>query len=106
MGFGSFLVSLYSHKQSRHAPTPLQSHLSTLTVMTGNGDLVAANLYPCDEPNCFESFSKEGWLAKHKEKTHGIVSALKVGLSCPVCLKTFDRRKKLTRHMSVHKYRN
>ena len=39
--------------------------------VSGGGDLVA-NMYPCDEPNCFESFSKEGWLAKHKEKVHGI----------------------------------
>jgi uncharacterized Zn-finger protein len=73
-------------------------------MVTGNGDLVAANMYPCDEANCFESFSKEGWLSKHKEKTHGISAVKRARLSCPVCQKTFDRRKKLTRHMSVHRY--
>ena len=101
-------IALYSHKQSRHAPTPLVSSdpLGARSLVTANGESVLANMYPCDEDNCFESFSKEGWLSKHKEQAHGkaYVASARGRLSCPICQKNFDRRKKLHRHMKVHRY--
>ena len=107
-------VALYSHKQSRHAPTPLMSSdplgpARRRSLVTANGESVSANMYPCDEENCFESFSKEGWLSKHKQQTHGkayvatAAAASRGKLSCPICQKNFDRRKKLHRHMKVHR---
>ena len=103
-------VALYSHKQSRHAPTPLLSSANPLGVarslVTANGESVSANMYPCDEDNCFESFSKESWLGKHKQEAHGkvfVAVASRGRLSCPICQKVFDRRKKLHRHMKVHR---
>ena len=100
-------VALYSHKQSRHAPTPLMSSdpLGARSLVTANGESVSANMYPCDEENCFESFSKEGWLSKHKQQAHGkaYVATPRGRLSCPICQKNFDRRKKLHRHMKVHR---
>ena len=100
-------VALYSHKQSRHAPTPLMSSdpLGARALVTANGESVSANMYPCDEENCFESFSKEGWLGKHKQQAHGkpYAATARGRLSCPICQKNFDRRKKLHRHMKVHR---
>ena len=102
-------VGLYSHKQSRHAPTPLMGSADPLgarSLVTANGESVSANMYPCDEENCFESFSKEGWLSKHKQQAHGkayVATGARGRLSCPICQKNFDRRKKLHRHMKVHR---
>ena len=62
-------------------------------------------MFHCDEPNCLESFSKEGWLARHKEKSHGVLHEMglsRTPLECEVCNRTFKTPSKLAQHKKIH----
>lgn len=91
---------LLNHKENHHTGNPLPD--------ANNSDI--ANLYQCDEPGCLQSFSKEGWLQRHKQRDH--VAAISVYenasgggkvYACRTCGKEFRNSSKLSAHMRVHR---
>merc|ERR1719195_369085 len=65
--------------------------------------------YHCDIPGCYQSFTTEGWLMRHKARQHNDIRA-SLGLGetgdrtfpCQQCGKQFAKMSKLTQHMKTH----
>merc|ERR1719412_2542125 len=64
--------------------------------------------YHCDIPGCYQSFTTEGWLMRHKARQHNDIRA-SLGLGetgdrtfpCQQCGKQFAKMSKLTQHMKT-----
>lgn len=72
--------------------------------MAAGADRLA--LYNCDAPACFQSFTTEGWLARHRSRSHGDLPSPGTGsrvYSCNQCGKEFFKLSKLTQHMKTHR---
>merc|ERR1712080_246947 len=64
-------------------------------------------MFHCDFPGCFQSFTTEGWLARHRSRQHAdqIMEANGENIniySCKQCGKEFYKHSKLTQHMKTH----
>jgi len=64
-------------------------------------------MFHCDFPGCFQSFTTEGWLARHRSRQHAeqIMEANGENVniySCKQCGKEFYKHSKLAQHMKIH----
>merc|ERR1719187_2393146 len=64
-------------------------------------------MFHCDFPGCFQSFTTEGWLARHKSRQHSDqimeVNGENIKIySCKQCGKEFYKHSKLTQHIKTH----
>jgi len=64
-------------------------------------------MFHCDFPGCFQSFTTEGWLARHRSRQHADQIMETNGeniniYSCKQCGKEFYKHSKLTQHMKTH----
>merc|ERR550519_1128447 len=64
-------------------------------------------MFHCDFPGCFQSFTTEGWLARHRSRQHTDQLMETNGenikiYSCKQCGKEFYKLSKLTQHMKTH----
>lgn len=56
---------------------------------------------------CFQSFTTEGWLLRHRSRQHGDLPSQNSGpriYPCSQCGKEFGKMSKLTQHMKTHRY--
>ena len=58
--------------------------------------------YHCDVQGCYQSFSTEGWLMRHKTRQHCDTGAEDKVWPCNQCGKQFAKMSKLTQHMKTH----
>ena len=65
-------------------------------------------MFNCDAPGCFQSFTTEGWLARHRSRSHSELPSPSNGsarvFSCNQCGKEFFKLSKLTQHVKTHRY--
>ena len=65
-------------------------------------------MFNCDAPGCFQSFTTEGWLARHRSRSHSELPSPGNGsarvFSCNQCGKEFFKLSKLTQHVKTHRY--
>ena len=64
-------------------------------------------MFNCDAPGCFQSFTTEGWLARHRSRSHSELASPSNGnnrvFSCNQCGKEFFKLSKLTQHVKTHR---
>ena len=64
-------------------------------------------MFNCDAPGCFQSFTTEGWLARHRSRSHSELPSPGNGsarvFSCNQCGKEFFKLSKLTQHVKTHR---
>lgn len=64
-------------------------------------------MFNCDASGCFQSFTSEGWLARHRARTHSDAPSPGNGApsvySCNQCGKEFFKLSKLTQHVKTHR---
>ena len=62
--------------------------------------------FHCDIPGCYQSFTTEGWLIRHKTRQHAeeMRFSEEKQYPCTQCGKTFAKMSKLTQHMKTHRY--
>jgi len=61
--------------------------------------------FHCDAPGCFQSFTTEGWLLRHRSRQHAELPSQNSGpriYPCSQCGKEFGKMSKLTQHMKTH----
>lgn len=63
-------------------------------------------MFHCEAPGCFQAFTTEGWLARHKARSHTDIpsqeNAVQRVYSCSQCGKEFFKLSKLTQHLKTH----
>ena len=76
--------------------------------MAAGADRVTAQFH-CDAAGCYQSFTTEGWLMRHKARQHTDLSsspAFPTGpgrsYPCTQCGKQFGKMSKLTQHLKTH----
>jgi len=75
--------------------------IKALAIAAGEARL--ANFH-CDVPGCYQSFTTEGWLIRHKHKQHPNQKQ-HLGpriFTCTQCGKQFNKPSKLTQHVKTH----
>jgi DNA-directed RNA polymerase subunit RPC12/RpoP len=64
------------------------------------------SMFNCEAPGCFQSFTTEGWLARHRSRSHADLGSQANGsarvYSCNQCGKEFFKLSKLTQHVKTH----
>merc|ERR1719300_198347 len=60
--------------------------------------------FDCDVTGCYQSFTTEGWLLRHKARQHGDEGRFSEerSFNCQQCGKQFAKMSKLTQHMKTH----
>lgn len=60
--------------------------------------------FSCDVTGCYQTFTTEGWLMRHKARQHteSLVYSEEKSYSCQQCGKQFQKISKLTQHMKTH----
>ena len=65
------------------------------------------HMFHCDAPGCFQAFTTEGWLVRHKTRSHTDIPGQENGAqrvySCNQCGKEFFKLSKLTQHVKTHR---
>lgn len=76
--------------------------LKALAMAAGSDRSLAQ--FHCDVPGCYQSFTTEGWLARHKSRQHSDVLMMTEErvFPCQQCGKVFAKMSKLTQHMKTH----
>ena len=61
--------------------------------------------FHCDVTGCYQSFTTEGWLLRHKARQHGDEGRFSEerSFNCQQCGKQFAKMSKLTQHMKTHR---
>merc|ERR1719244_1623262 len=76
--------------------------IKALAIAAGEARL--ANFH-CDVPGCYQSFTTEGWLIRHRQKQHAELHLHDLGpriFTCTQCGKQFNKPSKLTQHVKTH----
>jgi len=92
-------------KEERPVSPPLGDRDEALKALALAAGSDRAAMYHCDVPGCFQSFTTEGWLLRHRQKLHaelvGQDTTARV-YSCNQCGKEFLKLSKLTQHIKTH----
>jgi len=79
-----------------------QEAIKALAIAAGEARL--ANFH-CDVPGCYQSFTTEGWLVRHRQKQHSDLTVHDFNpriYACIQCGKEFNKPSKLTQHLKTH----
>merc|ERR1719410_122020 len=104
-GLDPLLFSNGDHDLERAVSPPMlntEDGLKALALAAGV-DRIAQ--FHCDAPGCFQSFTTEGWLLRHRSRQHANLPSQNTVprvYPCTQCGKEFGKMSKLTQHMKTH----